>query len=163
MEPPPPVSARRQVCKGIVQAMVFSPYHPPHNPYHRCTTRKLGDHGSPERHCNATSKITIPPSSRHRAARGQHRNKGMGPPSSNSLTCHTVGECIRRTKHSSSPVTITPSLLQCTQRNHATIRLCPDLFRAQYLPPNVLLPITPPGPHPGNTRTGRSHRAVPPP
>ena len=159
----PPVSECIQACKGLVQAMVFSPYLPPHNPHHCCATRKLGAHWSPERHCNATSKCGSPPPSCRGAAQGQHRNKGMGLPPSKIPTHNYVGKCIRRPKHSSSPNLITPPLLQYAHHNHATIGFSPDIRRAQYLPPGVPLPSPPPGPHPGNPRTGRSHRNVPPP
>ena len=83
----------------------------------------------------------------------------MGPTTYNGPTRHPGGERIRLYQHSAIPATINPPLPQCAQRNRATIGLCPDLHRAQYLPPNFLLPIPPPGPHIGNTRPGCSHRA----
>ena len=83
-------------------------------------------------------------------------------PTSDVPTHHPGSEHIGRPQHSVVPTTITPLLPQCVQHNCATSGFFPDLLRAQYLSPNVLLPIPPTGPHLGNTQPGCSHRDDPP-
>ena len=87
----------------------------------------------------------------------------MGPSPFNVPIRHHGINISVRPQHTVSPATFNPPLPQCIYCNRAKILLCPGLRRAQYLPPNVLLPISPPGPHLGDTLPGRFHRTLPPP
>ena len=86
----------------------------------------------------------------------------MAPPTPNDPASRPGGNHIERHHHSISATKIHPQLPQRAQRNRAASGFRPDLHRAQSLTTNVLLPITPPGPHLINIQTGLSHRAVPP-
>ena len=142
--------------------MVLSPYRPPNNPFHCRATRPLGDNGNTDWLHYVTSKCRIPPHSCRGIAQGRQGNKGMGQHTSNSPMRHPGGNHIRWHQHSIIPAAITTPLPQCAQCNCATGGFCPDLCRAQYITPNILLPRPNTGPHIVNPQPRRSHRVVPP-